>query len=139
VQRASSLRRLFISQKPETTAAGKLPTLEEIIDRIGRDSKEFGSHLDIEDLGSPGECEAGPAFFLVFGRHRYVFIWDYLVLIRLNHVFIWGQSIMGTPFSKNFEPLQSRTHQGTMQRIIHQIKLMPVSAAGGWGDPRPFL
>jgi hypothetical protein len=46
---------------------------------------------------------------------------------------------MGTPFSKNFEPLQSRTHQGTMQRTIHQIKLMPVSTAGGWGDPHPFF
>jgi hypothetical protein len=52
--------------------AGKLPAFEEIIDRIWRDSEEFGSHPDIEDLGSPGECDAGPAFFLIFGRHRYV-------------------------------------------------------------------
>ena len=37
--------------------------------------------IDIEDLGSPGGCDAGPAFFLIFGRHRYVLIWDYLVLI----------------------------------------------------------
>jgi hypothetical protein len=63
---------------------------------------EFGSHPDIEDLGSPGGHEAGPAFFLVFGKRRYVFVWDYLVLYRLNNVFIWGQSIMGTSFSKNF-------------------------------------
>jgi hypothetical protein len=34
------------------------------------DREEFGSHLDIEDLGSPGGCDVGPAFFLVFGRHR---------------------------------------------------------------------
>jgi hypothetical protein len=35
----------------------------------------------IHDLGSPGECDAGPALFLIFGRHRYVIVWDYLVLI----------------------------------------------------------
>jgi hypothetical protein len=44
-------------------------------------SEEFGSHPDIEDLGSRGECGAGPAFLREFGRHRYVFVWDYLVLI----------------------------------------------------------
>jgi hypothetical protein len=52
---------------------------------------EFGGHFDIEDLGSPGECDTGPAFFLIFGRHRYVFVWDYLVIDRLNNVFIWCQ------------------------------------------------
>src|SRR5213080_1857749 len=59
-------------------------------------SLEFRHINGIEDLGSPGECAAGPAFLLEFGKHRYVFIWDYLVLYRLNNVFIWGQSIMGT-------------------------------------------
>jgi hypothetical protein len=56
--------------------AGKLPAFEEVIDRIGRNSEEFGSHLDIEDLGSPGGCEAGPALLRKFGRHGYVFVWD---------------------------------------------------------------
>jgi hypothetical protein len=31
-------------------------------------------------VGSLGGYDAGPAFFLVFGRRRYVFVWDYLVL-----------------------------------------------------------
>jgi hypothetical protein len=53
-----------------------------------------------QDLGSPGKCDAGPAFLREFGRHRYVIVWDYLVIDRLNHVFIWCQSTMGTPFSK---------------------------------------
>jgi hypothetical protein len=93
IQRSSA----FLVGEPFATdlPAGKLPALEEIIDRVKRGSEEFGSHLDIEDLGSPGGCEVGPAFFLVFGRHRYVFVWDYLVIDRLNKVFIWGQSIMG--------------------------------------------
>jgi hypothetical protein len=42
---------------------------------------EFGGHLDIEDLRSPDGYDAGLAFFLIFGRHRYICVWDYLVLI----------------------------------------------------------
>ena len=37
------------------------------------------------------------------------------------------------------EPPQLGYHQGTMQRTIHQIKLMPVSTARGWVDPSPFF
>jgi hypothetical protein len=43
----------------------------------------IGLRFSEQDLGSLGGCDAGPAFFLIFGRHRYVFIWDYLVLIGL--------------------------------------------------------
>jgi hypothetical protein len=40
-----------------------------------------------QDLGSPGGCDAGPAFLLEFGRHRHVSIWDYLLIDRLNNRF----------------------------------------------------
>ena len=66
-------------------------------------------------IGSPAECEAGPAFFLIFGRHRYVFVWDYLVLNRINRVFIWGQSIMGTPFLNLITLRPSRSDENIPQ------------------------
>jgi hypothetical protein len=77
------------------------------VDKSGRVLRCYGRRPAVRmSLGSSGECDAIPAFLQEFGRHRYVFVWDYLIINRLNNVFIWGQPIMGTPFSKSFEPLQ---------------------------------